>query len=468
MNPLNEDYFVKRSVGTEKNMENKNPTARNTDSNATVKNDASAPVKKVRIEPDSRKTLVPKKAAVTEAVQEETAPLTKEEKKLERRLAIEKFVKVPEGYKAGNVDMVFLVLLILLLAFGAVMSFSASYAYAAKKYGDSYYFVERQLLFTFFGAIGIVAVTLFPLKTYRVITYCVFGFAIILLLLVLVKGSTRGGAKRWLEIPGFGSFQPSELGKTALVMALSMYLARFSEKVESQNLKTSFMYGIVIPALFIGLIGGLVVLEKHFSGLIIICCIGLCQMVLGGSKLRFIIPIGIVAAAAIAVFILFTDYSSTRIDVWIDPWSDPGDTGWQTIQGLYTIASGGVFGVGLGNSRQKYGYVAEPQNDFVFTIVCEELGFLGAVAVMLLFLLLIWRGFVIARNAPNRFTYLIVMGLMVKIALQVIFNIAVVTNTIPNTGISLPFFSSGGTSLLVQMAEMGIVLSISRYSRNPK
>ncbi|MBQ8005374.1 MAG: FtsW/RodA/SpoVE family cell cycle protein, partial [Clostridia bacterium] len=150
------------------------------------------------------------------------------------------------------------------------------------------------------------------------------------------------------------------------------------------------------------------------------------------------------------------------------PWSDPKNSGWQTIQGLYTIASGGIFGVGLGNSRQKFGYVSEPQNDFIFTIVCEELGFIGAIAVMLLFFILIWRGFTIARHSPNRFTYLIVMGLMVKVALQVCFNIAVVTNTIPNTGISLPFFSSGGTSLVVQMAEMGIILSISRYSHNKK
>ncbi|MGN1048171.1 MAG: FtsW/RodA/SpoVE family cell cycle protein [Eubacteriales bacterium] len=493
MNPNGEDYFVKRSVGTEKEK-SENAKSR-TEASPQSKTHRTA----VRIEPDNAvgtQKKAPKsdpEAKSTLKTDNECRALSKSggsrregmlrpagresqdaiqpenvsDKAAARNLR-DRFVRIPDSCKAGNVDMVFLVLLIFLLAFGAVMSFSASYAYADKKYGDSYYFVERQLLFTLFGAIAITIVTLFPLKTYKLVTYAVFGLAVILLLLVLVIGSTRGGAKRWLEIPGFGSFQPSELGKTALVMMMSLYLASFADKVESPKFKTSFVYGLLIPASIIGLIGGLVVLERHFSGLIIICCIGLCEMVLGGCKLRYIIPIGVVAAVGIAVLILATGYSSTRISVWLDPWSDPGDEGWQTIQGLYTIASGGIFGVGLGNSRQKYGYVAEPQNDFIFTIICEELGFVGAVTVMLLFLLLIWRGFVIARHSPNRFTYLIVMGLMIKVALQVIFNIAVVTNTIPNTGISLPFFSSGGTSLLVQMAEMGIVLSISRYSHNPK
>ena len=228
------------------------------------------------------------------------------------------------------------------------------------------------------------------------------------------------------------------------------------------------LYGMIFPGLIILFIGGLVVLEKHFSGLIILCCIGFAVMVLGGTKIKHIAILGIAALAIIAALILLTGYSSTRIDIWRDPWSYPRDGGWQTIQGLYAIASGGIWGQGLGNSNQKYGYVSEPQNDFIFTIVCEELGFIGAMVVMVLFFLLIWRGFTIARHSPNRFTYLIVMGLMTKVALQVGFNIAVVTNTIPNTGISLPFFSSGGTSLLVQMAEMGIVLSVSRYAHMKK
>ena len=454
MNNHDEDYFVKRPVTpTEEKQADKKTTDIQPD---TIRDKKSVK----RIFPNNKKTSGNTLELSQSTKQSAVAEIPVADK--------HKFFKIPDTMKAGSVDMVFLVLLILLLAFGAVMSFSASYAYASKKYGDSYYYLERQLLFMFLGFIAILIVTMFPLKTYQMVTYIVFGVAIILLLLVLIKGVERGGAKRWLQIPGFGVFQPSELGKTALVMALAMYMAKFADYVQAPGIKKSFLYGMIFPALFIGLIGGLVVLEKHFSGLIIICCIGLSVMVLGGTKLRYIVPIGLVAAAGIAVLILFTDYSSSRIEVWLDPWSEPRGSGWQTIQGLYTIASGGIFGVGLGNSRQKYGYVSEPQNDFIFTIVCEALGFIGALAVIVLFFLLIWRGFHIARHSPNRFTYLIVMGLMIKIAFQVGFNIAVVTNSIPNTGISLPFFSSGGTSLLVQMAEMGIVLSISRYAHIKK
>ena len=446
MSEKNEDMFVKRAVTPDVNEEKgeKAPTRR------IVAERSSGG--RAKTSDRTEKNLPQTKAASSSVAVEKT-----EAEKW-------KFFSLPKSLKAGSVDMVFLVLLVMLLAIGAVMSFSASYAYAAKKYGDSYYYVEKQLIFMFLGAVGIVMVTLFPLKTYKIVTWAVFGTSIVLLLLVLVMGAERGGARRWLEIPGLGLFQPSELAKSALVMILALYMSRFGDEVQTPGFKKSFLYGIVYPGLIIALIGGLVVLEKHFSGLIILCCIGLAVMVLGGSKFSFIIPMGLAAAGLIAVLILFTGYSSSRIDIWLDPWAYPQDGGWQTIQGLYAIASGGIWGQGLGNSNQKYGYVSEPQNDFIFTIVCEELGFIGAMAVMVLFFLLIWRGFTIARRSPNRFTYLIVIGLMVKIALQVGFNIAVVTNTIPNTGISLPFFSSGGTSLIVQMAEMGIVLSVSRYS----
>ena len=456
MNQHDDDFFVKRSVPQKEVGKVEKRDAENSSKKTGAQSSR-------RISPDAKR--IPDKGQlVPEEVKQGKARAATAEKN-EGKL---KFLKIPETYKSGNVDMVFLVILLMLLAFGAVMSFSASYAYASTKYGDSYYFLWRQLLYTFIGMVAILMVTLIPLKYYRVGTYFIFGVAIILLLLVLFIGTERGGAKRWLEIPGLGSFQPSELAKTALVMMIAMYMAKFGDEVQSKSWKKAVPYGLVFPGLIILLIGGLVVAEKHFSGLVILCCIGFSVMVLGGSKLRYIVPIGAIAVVAIGAMIVFTDYSSTRIEVWLDPWTDPTGSGWQTIQGLYTIASGGIFGVGLGNSRQKFGYVAEPQNDFIFTIVCEELGFIGAMAVMALFFLLIWRGFVIARHSPNRFTYLIVMGLMVKVALQVCFNIAVVTNSIPNTGISLPFFSSGGTSLVVQMAEMGIVLSISCYSHNKK
>ena len=375
--------------------------------------------------------------------------------------------KLPEGYKVGSVDMAFLVILAIIIALGTVMVFSSSHAYAATKYGDGYYFLRNQLLVVAFGCVLIALVALFPLKTYAFVTWTVYGVAVALLVAVLLFGASEGEAKRWIYL-GPMSFQPSELGKTAVVMMLALYMSKYREKIESKKLGESFRYGILAPVAIFGLIVGLVMLEHHFSGVIIICAIAACMMFFGGTKLWYIITIALAGGAGVLALITLTPYANARLQIWHDPWSDLMNKGWQTVQGLYSIASGGIFGVGLGNSHQKYGYVSEPQNDFVFTIACEELGFVGAVAIIFLFALLIWRGFSIARHSPNRFTYLLVLGIISKIAIQVILNIAVVTNTIPNTGIPLPFFSSGGSSLLVLMAEMGVVLSVSRYSKQKK
>lgn len=375
--------------------------------------------------------------------------------------------KLPEGYKVGSVDMAFLVILAIIIALGTVMVFSSSHAYAATKYGDGYYFLRNQLLVVAFGCVLIALVALFPLKTYAFVTWTVYGVAVALLVAVLLFGASEGEAKRWIYL-GPMSFQPSELGKTAVVMMLALYMSKYREKIESKKLGESFRYGILAPVAIFGLIVGLVMLEHHFSGVIIICAIAACMMFFGGTKLWYIIAIALAGGAGVLALITLTPYANARLQIWQDPWSDLMNKGWQTVQGLYSIASGGIFGVGLGNSHQKYGYVSEPQNDFVFTIACEELGFVGAVAIIFLFALLIWRGFSIARHSPNRFTYLLVLGIISKIAIQVILNIAVVTNTIPNTGIPLPFFSSGGSSLLVLMAEMGVVLSVSRYSKQKK
>ena len=479
MNRNDEDYFVKRSVPYAEESEKKKSAVKA--NSEAEKNKAPTTRRATRLAPDNEKKNSgghrdepPKVNGVKKTqhkgsnLPERTADRTTAlAEKQEKRGFIDHLV-FPGMGKPGSVDMVFLVVFIMLLAIGTVMSFSASYAYAAKKYGDSYYFVIKHLQFLLIGAFAILMVMIVHLEYYKGGTYGLTALAVILLILVLFIGSERGGAKRWIEIPGLGSFQPSELAKTALVMLMALYLSKYGDKAQTPGFKKSFLYGMIYPGLIILFMGGLVVLEKHFSGLIILGSIGVFIMILGGTKLKFLLPIAGVAIALIGALILFTDYSSTRIEVWFDPWSNPQGSGWQTIQGLYAIASGGIGGVGLGNSRQKYGYVAEPQNDFIFTIVCEELGFVGALAVMALFFILIWRGFVIARHSPNRFTYLLVAGLMIKVALQVGFNIGVVTNSIPNTGISLPFFSSGGTSLIVQMAEMGMVLSISRYSHNKK
>ena len=292
-----------------------------------------------------------------------------------------------------------------------------------------------------------------------------YAASIVLLLVVLVVGSTGGGAQRWIAI-GPITIQPSEIAKMAVVMFLALIMSKYEKKIElSQRFGGHFRYGVLYPGMALALICGLVVLEKHLSGLIIIGLLGLAIMFMGGADKKWMGLIIGAGVAAVAVVLLVSDYAMERVTTWLFlENADPQGSAWQTWQGLYAIGSGGFFGVGLGNSHQKYGYVSEPQNDFIFTIVCEELGFIGASIVIMLFVLLLWRGYKIASKAPDKFTSLVAYGLTTKIALQTIFNIAVVTNSMPNTGISLPFISSGGTALVLQIFEMGIILSISRYS----
>jgi cell division protein FtsW len=300
---------------------------------------------------------------------------------------------------------------------------------------------------------------------WRVFGVGAYAASILLLLAVLVIGTTGKGAQRWIAI-GPLTIQPSEIAKLAVVLLLSLIMSKYTEKIKlSQRFNGHFKYGVLIPGAALLLICGLVVLEKHLSGLIIIGLLGLFIMFIGGTDKKWLFLIIGAGIVAVILVLLVSDYAMERVTTWLfieD--ADPRGPAWQTWQGLYAIGSGGFFGVGLGNSRQKFGYVAEPQNDFIFTIVCEELGFLGALIVIILFVLLLWRGYKIASKCPDKFSSLVVYGLTTKIALQTILNIAVVTNSMPNTGISLPFFSSGGTALMLQIFEMGIILSLSRYS----
>jgi cell division protein FtsW len=273
------------------------------------------------------------------------------------------------------------------------------------------------------------------------------------------------GAQRWLDF-GFITIQPSEFAKTGVVMMLAFYMAKYDKKlVNDRNVKQEFKYGVFYPACIFGAICVLIMLEKHISGLMIVGMIGIALMYMGGTRTKWIFMIIGAIAAAGCLLILVSEYAQLRVDTWLNiDKADPLGSAYQTLQGLYAIGSGGLFGVGLGNSIQKHGYIVEVQNDFVFTIICEELGFFGAAFLILLFVLLIIRGFKIAARAPDKFTSLLVAGLTFKIALQVALNIAVVTNSMPNTGISLPFFSAGGTALALQIFEMGIILSVSRFS----
>lgn len=370
--------------------------------------------------------------------------------------------KEKSGIKKGGLDLPFLVLVVVILMIGLVMLFSASYAYAYFNKGqDSFYFIKRQAFFAVIGIIAMVILAKIDYHWLHKIAYPVLGVAYALLVLVLLLPATNSkGIKRWIGI-GALTFQPSEIAKFAIVLVFAHIVSKYYGKMKK------FKYGVLPFIIILGSIAALMLKEPHVSGTILMLLIGLILMLVGGTPVKWIAG-GLGGFAGIVAFIvLFTDkiaYAKDRLTYWLDPASDPQGQGWQTLQSLYGIGSGGLMGLGLGNSRQKYLYISEPQNDFIFAIVCEELGFIGATIVIILFLLLVWRGFVIGMRSPDKFGAMLAVGLTTQVGLQALLNIAVVTNSIPNTGISLPFFSSGGTALVMLLAQMGIVLSVSRYS----
>ena len=375
----------------------------------------------------------------------------------------------PKPLVRGSVDMWFLLISMLLICFGAVMSYSASAVYAEQKYDDPTYFLWRYVLFTLLAA-GITALFIVFARPWhwRIFAALAYVGAIFLLIIVLVVGG-GDGVQRWIDL-GFITVQPSEVAKMATVMMLALYMSKYENKISTTHkFGGSFKYGFFMPLIIIGIICALIALERHISGLMIVGMLGVAVMFLGGTRIRYLAMfIGIIAVAGV-LLIFVSDYAQERVDIWLKLEElDPRGEAWQTLQGLYAIGSGSFFGLGLGSSRQKFGYVSQPQNDFIFTIICEELGFLGAFILILLFALLVWRGIVIGQRAPDKFCALTVWGLTFKIALQVAMNIAVVTNSMPNTGISLPFFSSGGSALILQVFEVGIILSISRFSTQKK
>lgn len=364
--------------------------------------------------------------------------------------------------KKSAIDLPFLVMVLLLSMMGLVMVFSASHAAAYYRFKDSYYFIRSQALWVALGLVVLfITAKLATPKLMKVMAMPSLAIAIGLLALVPFIGVTLNDAKRWLKF-GPITIQPSELAKVAVVLAFAYMITRSGDKIRT------FRYGILPYACILLVIGGLLAKQPHISATVLIFAIGAAMLLVGG------VPLGwFVAAIGAAVPLLFlvirmTGHGMSRIELWLNPYADPLGKGYQTIQSLYAVGSGGLFGLGLGKSRQKYLYIPEPQNDFIFAIVCEELGFIGAMIIILLFVALVWRGFVIAFRAPDRFSALVVVGIMVKVGLQTMLNIAVVTNTIPNTGVSLPFFSSGGSAMVVQLFEMGLVLAISRYSRTEK
>lgn len=361
--------------------------------------------------------------------------------------------------KTNKMDYSFLLVVFALLSYGLIMVFSASSATAHYQYGDAYYFVKRQFIWAVIGVIIMFFVSRISIKTIYKYAIHLTAVSIVLLIAVLFIGIEVKGAKRWL---GFGSFsfQPSEIAKFAVIV----FLAR-SLTTNKDALKT-FSKGFVPYVLIIGILAGLVFLEPHFSGAMVIALTGFVVMWAAGAKFAHFGAIAGAVIPVVGIAMVSASYRLARVTTFLDPFKDTSGDGWQIVQSLYAIGSGGFFGLGLGQSRQKFLYLPEPQNDFIFSIVCEELGFIGALMVIALFILLIWKGIKIAISAPDKFSSLVVIGIIALIAIQAIFNIAVVTSSIPATGMPLPFFSYGGTSLVFILAEMGVVLSISRECEN--
>lgn len=420
----------------------------------------------------------------------------------------------------GEVDRPFLVTIILLLCLGTVMVFSASYPYANANLGDSYHFAKRQIVFALLGLCVMAVVAKIPFLDYhflRKISKLALFVSVVLLAGVLVVGTNLGGATRWYSI-GPITLQPSEIVKFTLVLFFADYADKYAEKIRQKGeiksfftvvvpfmviallavmffflmenkivaaifaviillmaaafLKISdmrsktpaFYYGVLPYVIVLGVVGVLMYLQPHMSGLIIMAGITFAMMFMGGTNLAYLLGGLIGGGAGLFLLAMTMGHSSSRINVWKNPFDHLLDGGWQPAQSLYAIGSGGFWGVGFGNSRQKHLYLPEPQNDYIFSIWCEEMGFVGAILVIAIFMFFIYRGILIGLRAPDRFSSLLVIGIIMHVGLQMVLNIAVVTNSLPSTGISLPFFSYGGTSLMILLAEMGVVLSVSRFS----
>ena len=372
-------------------------------------------------------------------------------------------------FVGGRMDLPFLLLTLLLTVMGLVMLFSASFPSANYETGDPTFYLKRQGLFALLGLAAMVVMSRMNYQKLRRYSVLLVGISLFLLLLVLVPGLgiNENGATRWLGKKGVLTFQPSEIAKLAVIVFFADSISK------KKNLMETFKYGIRPYLLLLAFYAVLMLLEPHLSGTILIVGTGVVLIIVGGINKKWAIGgIGAVAAVGFAYVKLVEtgviSYGASRIEMWKNPFVDPLKDGYQLSQSLITIGSGGLTGVGLGKSRQKFLYLPEEHNDFIFAVVCEELGLIGATLVMLVFALLILRGFWIALQARDRFGALLVVGIMTQIGLQTFFNIAVVSGFVPTTGISLPFFSYGGTALALQLFEMGIVLSVSRQIPAPK
>lgn len=391
--------------------------------------------------------------------------------------------KSPLGmfFASGSMDIPFFLLLITIVTTGLIMLFSASYTYSYYFRNGSTEIFVNQLIYAVLGLFLMYIISRIRYEYFRLVAIIGVFVSIGLLVLVLLLPEYKPGFKRWIDL-GFVTFQPSEIAKIGLILILAFLLERnykgVTGKVPNEMIHrmtdgkitiyksfTSLVfYGIIIVVF-----AGLVYLENHVSATLLILALGVVMLFLGEVKGKWFIAAAIIVVIGAVVLIanpdILKDYAGERIVAWLDKDYDPMGARWQTNNSLYAIGSGGFLGTGLGQSKQKHLYVSEPQNDFIFAIVCEELGFIGAVAIIILFALLIYRGIKIGLMAKDRFSALLCMGIVFQVGIQVALNIGVVTDFLPNTGISLPFFSAGGTSLIILLCEMGMVLSISRSAR---
>ena len=379
-----------------------------------------------------------------------------------------KFFNLATGF-----DMQFFALLMIILIIGLSTLYSASHVYAFNyNDGDSFFYIRKQAIFAAMGLVAMLGISMVDYHILHRWSWLIWGGSMAFLVAALFMPS-QTGIHRWVAI-GPISFQPSEVAKFALVLLFAHLISLNHKKMKT------FLHGFLPFLVILGMTCGLVVIEPHLSGTMLIAILGFAMMYVGGVRWWYLALVLGLGAALVLVMVLVLGYEQDRISVWLHPLESFSneiqfadgmsgrDHAWQTVQSLYAIGSGGLLGQGPGNSRQKHLFLPEPQNDFVFSIFCEEMGWIGAALVLILFGLLMWRGFKIAMKAPDKFGCMLALGLTLQIGIQVAINVAVVSNLLPNTGISLPFFSYGGTSMLMLMAQMGVVLSISRQSRMEK
>lgn len=368
-----------------------------------------------------------------------------------------KKVKNFSRFLNNPVDYTLVITILLLLAIGLVMVLSASSPTALSESGNSYKYFAKQLLFAGVGIVFMCMISKIDYRFYQKLYKQAWWISLILLVLVLAIGREVNEAKRWIYVTESLSFQPSELVKFLMIVFYAGVL------VNDRNELNNYLKGFLKHICFLAPIIVLLLLQPHFSASIVI--IGICatMMVVAGCKFWHFLATGVtVGVPGIIALIVKAPYRLARVTTFIDPWQDATGKGWQVIQSLYAIGSGGLFGAGLGESKQKYLYIPEPHNDFIFSVLAEEIGFVGCAVVIILFAIFIWRGILIAMRSPDMFGSLIAIGITALVAIQVIINIAVVTSSMPATGMPLPFFSYGGTALFILLCEMGVLLNISR------